>query len=115
MISSENWNYDEFIHYLMIHAALSDFKLAPEEITLLEQYIPKVRLAEFLKLYKHNSDYENIQLLMYYAQIYSTSVQEKDEIIAKIMDVFNSDDEFNIHEKTAMKGIEMILNTGIKK
>ena len=104
-----DWSQDDFINFLLLHVAKSDFVLSEEEMDLIKSRMPDSKFKELSKLHKHNSDYQNIQIIQDMAEKYCRTSENKDEIMSRVKEMVMADDEFNIHEKTMMNALNMLL------
>jgi len=109
-VDVENWSYDDFIAFVLLHVAKSDFSVSMEENEMLENLISNQRLKELMKLHKLNSDYDNIQIIIKLGGIYCPTDAEKQVVMAKVMEMIMADGEFNFYEKNAQRSLELLLS-----
>lgn len=104
-----DWSKDNFINFLLLHVAKSDFELSEEEIDIIKSRMSDSEFKEISKLHKNNSDYQNIQIIQNMAEKFCRTSESKNEIMSKVTDMVMADDVFNIHEKTMINALNMLL------
>jgi len=107
--SYKNWNFDDFLSFILFHAAMADFNFAEAEKELMLKHVSQEKLTEIRNFHKHNSDYENIQVIMYCKEKFCADSNATDKIEAAIKTMFDSDGDFNLLERNMYRAIDLIL------
>ena len=105
----ENWEYDDFFVFLLIHAAMADFVIQDEEKDIILQLISKDEFKEFKKFHDRNNDYENIQVIMNTKERLGITKQDKDKIFDGIKTIFFADGEYNLNERIMNYAFELLF------
>jgi hypothetical protein len=106
----KNWDFEKFITFMMYHAAQADFVLTQEEREMILKRIGLDEYNELRTFHKQNSDYENIQVILYFKNIFLEDKENLDRVYEAMNNVFNADGEFSIHEKNMMKAFHLLLS-----
>jgi hypothetical protein len=104
-----NWEYDDFLHFLLIHAASSDLNISDDEKKLIIETATEDKYHELLEFYQNNSDFENMLILHEFKDKYLNSPDKIDEVFTKVEDLFYADGEFSINEKNLNIALRMIF------
>lgn len=107
---SENWTYEDFIGFVLLHVAKADFDISVEENRMLEEAIPLQRLRELKRLHHFNSDFDNVQLIMKLGQKYCSKPEEKEQLMKQVMEIIMADNEYNLYEKNVKRSLEILLS-----
>ena len=113
-VNYTDWQKNDFINFLLVHVANSDFNINDEEMDLLSSTMAMEEFKTLSKLHKSNSDIENIQIIQDFGEKFCCSQEDKDMIMARVREMVMVDDEFNIHEKTVLNALDMLLGNGVK-
>ena len=105
----ENWEYDDFLHFLLIHAALSDFEISDDEKDLIIKTATEDKYHELLEFYHKNSDFENMIIIHEFKERFLNSPEKIEEVFQKVDDLFYADGEFSINEKNLNITLKMIF------
>lgn len=105
-----NWDFEQFITFIMYHAAMADFNLAQEEKELILKRVCIDDFNEICHLHKHNSDYENLQVILYYKDKFLKDKEHQDRVYEAMNKIFNADGEFSMYEKNMMRAFNLLLS-----
>ena len=105
----QTWTHDEYMTFVLIHAAFADYQLQNEENELIEQILPSIRYKNLHQFHRKNKDIENINIIMNLKEKFCNTEELKAELINKIRSVFYSDGKFNIYEKNMDRAFNLIL------
>lgn len=108
--SYKEWNFEDFISFLLYHAAMADFKFADEEKKLLLKHVSEEKLNQIKIFHKNNSDYENIQVFMYCKDKFCTDSDAIQKVESAVKSMFDSDGEYNLLEKNMSRAIELLMS-----
>jgi hypothetical protein len=104
-----NWGQEEFLTFVLIHAALADFEIQEEEHEIIAGLIPSHRFRNILKFHKKNSDFDNINVIMDLKNKFCNSDEARQKLFREIKSVFHSDGRYNLHEKNMDRALNLIL------
>jgi hypothetical protein len=105
----KSWDFEKFVTFIMYHSAMADFNLAPEEKDII---IKRTGLDEFQELrafHKQNSDYENIQVILYFKEKFLDDKEQLKPVYDSINKIFNADGEYSYFEKNMMRAFQLLL------
>jgi hypothetical protein len=105
----QNWEYQDFIDFIIYHASMADFKFSDDEKELLLKYMDQQKLNQIRHLHKSNSDFQNIQIILHFKDIYCKNADDTDKVKATIKEVFDSDGDYNMHEKTMKAAFDLLF------
>ena len=106
---TQDWNYDEFITFVMIYASNVDMDFSDQEK---EKIHLKVKQATFDKMYKEfdkRSDFESLQTILSYKGLYYPTSDRKLELLNSIKMLFFADGEYTPMEKELMHFFEKLM------
>ena len=105
----KTWTYEDFIAFALYYAAMSDFIFTDEEKELVLKHTNDDSFKEISHFYKNNSDYENAQVIIYFKDNFLKTDEDKLNLKAAVKEMFDSDGEYNILEKTANRAFDLLL------
>lgn len=106
----ENWTFDEYMSFILYHAAMADFNFADEEKAALLKIVNSDKLNEIRNIHKNNSDFENIQIILFFKEKFCKDDPDKIlEVEAAIRNMFDSDGEYNLLERNMKRALDMLL------
>ncbi len=105
-----NWEYDDFLNFLLIHAAFSDLEISFREKKMIKKTASEDKYQELLEFYKYNSDFENMLIIHEFKDKYLTSKEKIDEVLNKVEDLFYADGDFSTNEKNLNIALRMIFD-----
>lgn len=103
------WSFDEFVSFMMIHVAMADFQIAEEEKEIILKSIPLDRYNEMKNYHQKNSDYQNIQIIMYFKDKYCDTDENRKKLFDQLDEIFYSDGVFNVLEKNMRHAMQLLL------
>ena len=104
-----NWTKNEFMAYILLYAAHSDFKEDNHERNVI---ISKVDMQTFQKIHDEfsgDNDYQCIQKILASVERHNYSPENIDEILADIKGLFFADGDFDIKEHSMLLFLKRIL------
>lgn len=105
----KNWEYDDFLHFLLIHAAYSDMEISDKEKEMIKKTATEEKFDDLIDFYENNSDFENMLILHEFKDRHLTSQEKIDEVFNKVEDLFYADGEFSSNEKNLNIALKMIF------
>ena len=106
---TSSWTKDEFIAYLLLYVAQSDFEESPEEQELIVSKVGKEKFEKIHQELDEDNDYQSLQKIMSHVKAFNYSKCELDELMTEIKTLFLSDGEYNTLEKNMLIGMHKIL------
>ena len=107
--NSQDWNYQEFVTFVMIYASNVDMEFSEEEMS---RIMSKVSTETFNKMYNEfdkRSDFESLQTILAYKGLYYPTADRKLELLNNIKLLFFADGEYSPMEKELMHFFEKLL------
>lgn len=108
-VNYSEWSKEDFVNFLLLHVAKSDFHLSEDELDMLNSHMNDSDIKIYTKLHKSNSDIENIQLIQNLGEKFCSTSEEKEEIMNKVQQMTMADDILNVHEKTVVNALNLLL------
>ena len=105
----KNWDFEHFLTFMMYHAAQADFYFAQEEKELIMERVGLDEFYELRDFHKQNSDYENIQVILYFKEKFCLDKDYLDRVFETVYRMFNVDGKYSYYEKNMMHGLKMPL------
>jgi len=94
-----NWNLDEFITFLLIHASYADLEYTDEESSLIKKYLSEEDYKEISGAYDDMGEYEITETILSYKGVHYPTVAQKEELLGRMMELFEADGDFSKLEK----------------
>jgi DNA-dependent RNA polymerase auxiliary subunit epsilon len=104
-----NWSKKEFLAYLLLYVAQSDFVESPEEQALIKTKIGKEKYESIHLELDADNDFQSLQKIVQFVKSNNYSEDEIDKLVEEIMELFKSDGAFTILEKNMLRGLEKLL------
>lgn len=104
-----NWNQEEFIIFILIHASYADMDYSDPEKDSIKSKYEEDTYNKVLEIYHTMGEYEKIQTIVEYKGIYYPTAAQKQELLSMINEQFKLDGEFSRLEKTLMIFLEKLL------
>lgn len=109
MEKHQEWNYDEFVAFTMLFAAMEDDDLAKQEIKIIKEKIGKERYKEFKNILEENIAFENIDIIIDLKQKYLKSDEDLENFLVQIDKLIEADGSVNKDEIELINSISYIL------
>ncbi len=103
------WNYDEFLAYLLIYASYADLEFSQQEKMIILQTVNEETFKELEQTYLSATDYERLKLILDHKGLYYPTLDQKKELLFKIKKLFEADGEFSRLEKSLSLFLEKLL------
>jgi len=105
----KNWDFDRFLKFIMYHAAHADYYFAQEEKELILRTLDIQDFYELRDFYEENSDYENIQVILYFKEKFGKDKDSLAKVYEAVNLTFNIDGNYSFYEKNMLKGLKLLL------
>ena len=105
----KNWNEDEYLTFVLIHAAFADYEIQNEENDIISKILPEDRFKKLITFHKSNKDIDNINIIMSLTDRYCPTSESKKEIHGKIKSLFHADGKYNFYEKNMDRIFDLIF------
>lgn len=104
-----SWSYNDFLAYLLLFAAVADFKITPEEKEFLFSRVDIDNYEHIHKEFDKANDYERLQTIMSFREKYFGTDEQKLGLFNDLKDMFLADDHYPSVEKAIFTGLKRIL------
>jgi hypothetical protein len=105
----ENWNYNEFLAFVLLYAANADYKESPKEIELIEGKVGPEALKKAHELFDEKNDYQRIEFITSFQHTFFGDEDSKEMIYGDMEEVFMADKDFNFLEQNEFMMIKKII------
>lgn len=103
------WERNEFIAFLLLHAANADMEFTDEERQLIRKTLSGESLQAVEYEYNQLTDYQRIQVIQSYRTRYFADDGQKAGLLLKIREVFQADGKYDIMEHSLFLMLQKIL------
>jgi len=104
-----NWNYSEFLGFILIHASYADLEFTSEEKEMIKSKVGTETFEKMHAAYQELGDYETLQEILKYKGIYYPTIDRKQEILDEINNLFKADGEYSKLEKNLSLFLKKLL------
>ena len=87
----ENWTFNQFLGFVLIHAANAADGIAKKELRLLESKVGKETVEEMLEIHEELSDIETINHILSYKEKYYPTEEDTESLLEEISNVLEID------------------------
>jgi hypothetical protein len=105
----ENWNYSEFLAFVLLYAANADFEENPKEIALIESKVGSAALKKAHEVFDEKNDYQRIEFITSFQNNFFADQDSKKMIYADMEEVFMADKDFSLLERNEFMMIKKII------
>jgi hypothetical protein len=67
------------------------------------------KLNQIRHFHKSNSDFQNIQLILHFKDLFCKNAEDIDKVKDTIKEVFDSDGDYNMYEKTMKNAFDLLF------
>ena len=106
---SQNWNYEEFLTFVMIYASNVDLDFSDQEKNKIKLKISKPTFDKMFNEFDKRSDFESLQTILSYKDLYYPTTDRKLELLKSIKMIFFADGEYTPMEKELMHFFEKLM------
>ena len=104
-----NWNLNEFITFLLIHASYADFDFSEEEEKVVKSLLSEDDYQEISQSYDDMGEYQIVETILSYKGLHYPTAAQKQEMLGRMMQLFNSDGDFSTMEKKLYDFFDKLL------
>jgi hypothetical protein len=101
---------NEFIAYLLLYAAETDFKILNAERKFIIAHTSNKEYSHVYTMFKRDSDLEKIEKIQSYRNQYFASKQEAEELMKEALALLKTDEEYSLYEQNFNRILSKILN-----
>lgn len=94
-----NWNLDEFITFLLIHASYADLEYTDKEREINKKLLSEEDYVLISAAYDDMGEYEITETILSYKGIHYPTVPQKQELLGRMTQIFEADGDFSKLEK----------------
>ena len=109
MSQSPEWNYDEFLAFLLIYASHVDMEFSDEEKDRIKERIATDTFNKMYEEFQLRNDFESLQLILDYKGLYYPTPERKQELLARVKDIFFADGEYSVMEQELLHFLEKLM------
>ncbi len=104
-----NWNANEFITFLLLHASHADLEFTDDEKeSIMERVSPDV-FEQIYASYEEMGEFEILQTILDYKGLYYPTIDRKNELLDLVKKQFQADGVVSSLEKSLMLFLEKLL------
>lgn len=104
-----NYNYQEFLAFVLLYAAHVDIEYSIEEEEKIKALVSNKSYANIYDDFNNMSDYAALQRIINYKGLYYPTTERKEELLSKIKELFYSDGDFSKMEKELLVFLNKML------
>ena len=108
-LPENQWNYEEFITFLLIYAAHADIEFSEEESTFIKEYSGEDSYQKILEAYEDMTEFEILEVLKSYKTIHYPDDESKSKMLETMKELFHVDGHYSPMEKTLSIFLEYLL------
>lgn len=104
-----NWNLDEFITFLLIHASYADFDFTEDEAKEAKSLISEEDFKTISEAYDGMGDYEIVETILSYKGLHYPTTPQRQEMLGRMMQLFNADGDYSTMEQKLYEFLNKLL------
>lgn len=104
-----NWNLDEFITFLLIHASYADFDFSEDEEKIVKSLLSEEDYQEISSAYDAMGAYQIEETILSYKGLHYPTHAQKQEMLGRMMHLFDADGDFSTMEKKLYAYLDKLL------
>jgi hypothetical protein len=109
-MEKHSMNRDQFRTFLLLYAANADMQQTELETQYIREIAPCDNFDEMHALFTGCSDYECLQLILSYRDQFFPTVQDQDNLLQEVANLFQKDGDYGLLEGNAMKMIKKLIH-----
>ena len=110
MLKQKNqWNYNDFLAYILLYAATIDMDVTVEEKEFLFSKIDKKKYEDVLYVFKKENDGERLKTIISFKDKFYKDDEAKDKLLRDIKEMFLTDQKFSPLEVAVYNGLRRII------
>jgi hypothetical protein len=103
------WNYDEFVTFVLLYASHVDMDFSEEERAKITERLPSATFDKMYATFQDMSDYEALQNILSYKGLYYPTPERKKELLDKIKLVFFADGDYSVMERELLHFLDKLM------
>jgi hypothetical protein len=104
-----DWNYSEFLAFLMIYASHVDMEFSENEKTRIKKKINEATFDKMFGEFDRRSDFESLQTILSYKGLYFPTADRKNELLNSVKMLFFADGDFSVMERELLHFLEKLM------
>lgn len=104
-----NWKFDQFLGYILIHAASSDQEIVGKELKFIERKVGKDVMDEMMEIYEDHSDVQRIETILSYKSKYYPTDADVESLLDQIKAVDEADADIDAAEEMTLVMLRKLL------
>ncbi len=104
-----NWNYDEFLCFLLLHASYVDMEFSEEERHKLNEKFGAELVVKMHTELDKLSDYETLETILSFKGVYFPTVEQKKEVMNQVKRLFFVDGDYSIMEREFYRFLDKLM------
>ena len=108
-LTTTNWSFNQFLAFLLIYASHVDLDFSKAEKEKIKERVGQAVFDEVYTHFKHRTDYQALQLILNYRNLYFSTEDEKQLLFDEMRLIFHADGEFSTLEKDLLVFLEKLM------
>lgn len=104
-----DWNYSEFVAFLMIYASHVDMEFSEIEKIRIKKKIDEATFDKMFEEFDKRSDFESLQTILAYKGLYFPTADRKNELLNSVKMLFFADGDFSAMEREFLHFLEKLM------
>jgi len=109
MSENLNWNYEEFMAYLLLYASNADADISDEEISMIKKTITEDQYIAIRKTFDEANDFQRIQTILEHKGLYFPTEARAREMMDKMTRLFKVDGHFSVLEENSLRILKRLI------
>jgi len=105
----KNWTYNQFLAFLLIHIASTDYKFSQDEINFIKSLTGDINFNEMQDIIANSSDYDIIQTIIGFKDEFYPAEKDKEKIVNDMKTLFLADGKFSINEQFLFRALSELF------
>lgn len=103
------WNYEEFVTFVLLYASHVDMEFSDTEKQKIKERLPQETFDKMYTIFREMSDYECLQTILKYKGLYYPTQDRKNELLDKIKMVFFADGDYSVMERELLHFLDKLM------
>jgi len=108
-MNSTNWNFNEFLAFLLIYASHADFDFSEAEKKQIQNTVSNEVFEIIYPKFNALTDYQALELILSYREKFFNTKQEKERLLIEMKKIFHADGEFSVSEKVLYDFLKKLM------
>lgn len=108
-MSNLKWSYNEFLAFLLIYISHVDMDFSDEEKDYIRIRVGDETYNKMFVEFDSMTDFQALETILSYKGVYYPTPEQKQELIDKMIAIFNTDMNFNIMERGLLHFMERMM------